>query len=89
MAKVTVEVSDVLLEQLESAGCSIAKILPEALMQYLTTLSTVKDITQTQTWKLCGSFVTVSEPTDGLDRLQGAIATNDAEQIDEVLYNGL
>lgn len=48
------------------------------------------DLTQTQTWQLCGAF-TIAEPEPaylvGLDETE-APTTNYAEHVDDVLYEG-
>ncbi len=88
MARLTVEIPDGLLSQVESAGYSIDAILLKALAQYLANGLPIKDVRQTRTWQLCGRFA-VSEPisTGSLSEDQTEI-TNYAEQIDDGLYQG-
>jgi hypothetical protein len=91
MTKLTIEVPDPLLEQLALAGHSLAEILPDAVRQYLANRSEVKPMTQTQTWALCGTLTLAQHESvdSGVEAMPEMSTTNEAEQIDELLYNGL
>lgn len=61
MAKLTIDLPDNLIEQLELTGVPLKEILSQALVEYLATHSAVKDITQTRTWELCGSLTIATD----------------------------
>ncbi|MGB7416758.1 MAG: hypothetical protein WA902_21350, partial [Thermosynechococcaceae cyanobacterium] len=83
MAKLIIEIPDPLLERVESSGYDLTDILPDAVIQYLETRSTVPNITQTQTWEMCGTLSIGATTVDA-----PKLTTNDAEHIDEHLYQG-
>ncbi|MGF1675341.1 MAG: hypothetical protein ACFCUV_16900 [Rivularia sp. (in: cyanobacteria)] len=82
MAKLTIDIPDELVSQVKSTGYPIEAVLLKALTQYLANNLVSKSITETRTWQLCGHF-TVSKNTDVTE------ITNYAEQVDDVLYQGL
>jgi hypothetical protein len=87
MATLTVEIPDPLLSKLQETGQPLQNIIVQAVEAYISAQQP-PDLTQTQTWKLCGRLQ-VSLPTTeyivGQDE-QGKPLTNYAEHIDEVLY---
>jgi hypothetical protein len=89
MAKLTLDIPDALLSQLESMGQPIQLVMLKALEQYVQSREKTFLLTQTETWQLCGSL-NVSEVEEkyvtGHDE-QGKPITNYAEHIDDILYN--
>lgn len=69
-------------------GVTIDQVLYEALDLYAQTESTSFDITQTQTWELCGALtVAETEPEYVVAHDEtGEAVTNYAEHVDDVLY---
>lgn len=95
MARLTVEVPDELMNQVLNQVLLVERstesVLLEALSQYLENSSPLEpDITQSQTWKLCGQFsVPDSYPTENDPDKDNTIEeTNYAEHVDETLYKG-
>lgn len=90
MAKLTIDVPDGLVSQVTAAGYSLEAILLEALTQYLANGLPPQTLTQTRTWQLCGRFTLAEfKPESPLSEVShpGAI-TNEAERVDDVLYQG-
>jgi hypothetical protein len=90
MAKLTLEIPDDLVNQIRSAGHSIEAILPKALTQYLASEPSSQGIMQTRTWQLCGRFALSHTASAELlcENADAVGTTNDAEQVDDVLYQG-
>ncbi|NJM72545.1 MAG: hypothetical protein HC862_21665 [Scytonema sp. RU_4_4] len=90
MAKLTIDIPDGLVNQVTSAGYSLEAILLKALTQYLANGFPPQNITQTRTWQLCGRFaVSEAVSVSPLSEVSHpATITNDAEQVDDVLYQG-
>ena len=88
MTKVTIEIPDRLMSQLESTGYPLQDIVLKALERYVESEETTFNITKTQTWELCGTFQ-VAEPEAeyivGNDE-RGKIITNYGEKVDDILY---
>jgi hypothetical protein len=87
MATLTLEISDLLLSKLQQTGQPLQDIILQAVEAYVSAQPPV-DLTQTQTWKLCGQLQVSSPAVEfivGQDE-QGQPLTNYAEHIDEVLY---
>lgn len=86
MTKLTIEIPDELMSQLERTGYPVQDIVVKALEHYIQ--ADLPTITQTQTWQLCGTFE-VSDPAPeyivGRDE-KGQVVTNYAEKVNDVLY---
>jgi len=90
MAKLMIEIPDELVSQVTSAGYSLEAVLLKALTQYLANGLLPQNMTQTLTWQLCGRF-TISEAASASPLCEVShpeAITNDAEQVDDVLYQG-
>ncbi len=85
MAKLTVDIPDRLVSQVESAGQSVEAVLLKAFTKYVDDELPKRDITKTRTWELRGSFAVAEPEAKGSE----AVETNYAEHIDDVLYKGL
>lgn len=86
MAKLTLEIPDALLSQLQASGHSVPDTIIRVIEQYLHNQSV--PITQTRTWKLMGTLE-IADPDPAFvvaQDEQGRPITNYAEQIDDVLY---
>ncbi|RUR85721.1 hypothetical protein ACF3DV_24795 [Chlorogloeopsis fritschii PCC 9212] len=87
MATLTVEIPDSLLSKLQETGQPLQNIILQAVEAYISAQQPY-DITQTHTWKLCGTLqvsLPAAEYIVGQDE-QGKPLTNYAEHIDDVLY---
>jgi hypothetical protein len=79
MAKLTVEIPDALISQVNLRGYSLEAVLSEALTSFL---SSPQNIIHTRTWQLCGNFtINTHSDSSNLEEI-----TNYAEQIDDVIY---
>lgn len=86
MATLTVEIPDQLLSQLQQTGQPLQDIILRAVEAYVVANRSVP-ITQTQTWKLCGTLqVNSPEAKYVIDQNQDQLTTNYAEHIDDILY---
>ncbi|HKZ84754.1 MAG TPA: hypothetical protein VJ793_13950 [Anaerolineae bacterium] len=77
-----------LREQIALADTGIGQTEREIREAHVAYQSTTFDITQTQTWQLCGTFEIAQPDSEfivGRD-IQGQIITNYAEHVDDVLY---
>ncbi len=88
MTRLSIEIPDELMSQLENSGYPVQEIVLKALERYIQAEDTAIDITKTKTWELCGAFE-VAEPASkyvtGEDE-QNQVITNYAENVDDVLY---
>jgi hypothetical protein len=88
MAKLTIDIPDRLISQATAAGYSLEAIVLEALTHYLANGLPPQPLTQTLTWQLCGRF-TLAESGDSVsDGSDSGAVTNEAERVDDVLYQG-
>lgn len=87
MAKLTLEIPDPLLSQLEAMGKPLQSIVLQAVEQYIDRQTNLP-ISQTQTWQLAGSLKVVHPEPEFIvaQDQQGQPITNYAEGIDQVLY---
>ncbi|MEL6776537.1 MAG: hypothetical protein AAFO06_04710 [Cyanobacteria bacterium J06597_16] len=90
MTKLTIDIPDSLIRQVQSAGQSIESILLEALTRYVNNRLPEEIANTSRTLELCGQY-SVSEPEPdaaaiAIEDFSGR--TNYAEQIDDVLYRG-
>jgi hypothetical protein len=87
MATLTLEIPDPLLSKLQQTGQPLQDIILQAVEAYVSAQQPV-DLTQTQTWKLCGTLQVSSPSAEYIvgQNEQGKPLTNYAEHIDEVLY---
>lgn len=88
MTRLTIEIPDELMSQLERTGYPVQDIVVKALERYVHAEDAAFEITQTRTWQLWGTFE-VSEPAPEFivgRNEQGQIITNYAEKVDDVLY---
>ena len=86
MAKLTLEIPDALLSQLQESGQSVQDTVLRAVEQYIR--SQTVPITQTQTWQLMGTLE-IADPAPAFvvaQDDQGRPITNYAERIDDILY---
>jgi metal-responsive CopG/Arc/MetJ family transcriptional regulator len=76
-----------LLQEAQRRAQDISIVIQTALEQYVQQF----DLTQTQTWHLCGTF-TIAEPDSeyivGSEDETGSPITNYAEHVDDILYKG-
>lgn len=83
MTKVTIEIPEQLISQLEGTGYPLQDIVLKALERYVESVDTTFNITKTRTWELCGTFQ-IAEPEAeyivGQDE-QGKIITNYGENV--------
>ena len=56
MTRLTSEIPDELMSQLEHKGYPLQEIVVKALERYIKTEESDFDITQTRTWELCGAL---------------------------------
>lgn len=85
MNKITLEIPDQIMNQIQDKSHSIQSILLKALEDYLAKESL--DITKTKTWELCGSLeIPNPEPEFIVSNQNSEISTNYAENIDQILY---
>ena len=94
MAKLSIEIPDAVVHQAQSSGDTIETVILKALNDYLVRQlsdnSEATDITQTQTWQLCGDFLVAESSQDGIPGVADLeTMTNYTEQIDDVLYQGI
>lgn len=85
MTQITIDIPDKLISRLNSLPIPVSDIIAIALEKYL---EETYNLTQTETWKLCGTLeISQSDPKyiDGKNE-QGEMMTNYAEKIDEILY---
>ena len=85
MTKVTIEIPEQLMSQLEGTGYPLQDIVLKALERYVESEDTTFNITKTRTWELCGTFQVVepeAEYTVGQDK-QGKIISNYGEKRSE------
>ncbi|MFB2893328.1 hypothetical protein ACE1CI_10485 [Aerosakkonemataceae cyanobacterium BLCC-F50] len=85
MTKVTIEIPEQLMSQLEGTGYPLQDIVLKALERYVESEDTTFNITKTRTWELCGTFQVVEPKTEyiiGKDE-QGKIITNYGERRSE------
>ena len=77
-----------LRSETQRQGMTIDQIVYLALERYAQDKGTTFDITQTQTWQLCGAL-SISEPDpeyiSGRNE-RGEVITNYAEHVDDLLY---
>jgi metal-responsive CopG/Arc/MetJ family transcriptional regulator len=86
MTQITIDIPDELISRLNSLPTPVSDIIAIALKKYLETET--YNITQTETWKLCGTLE-ISQPDPKYivgKNEQGEMMTNYAEKIDENLY---
>ncbi|MEA5616251.1 hypothetical protein VB711_00135 [Cronbergia sp. UHCC 0137] len=85
MNKITLEISDQLMNQLQNQTDSVQNILLKALEEYLA--KEQLGFLKTKTWELCGSLEIPNPEPEFTTKLQDSkLSTNYAEHIDEVLY---
>ncbi len=85
MSKITLEIPEALMNQLQNKSDSIQDILLKALEDYLKREES--DITKTQTWNLCGTLeVSNPEPEFIVKQSGTEFSTNYAENSDLTLY---
>lgn len=89
MTSVTITIPDHLLSQLKATDKPLEESVLAAIEQYVgSSAQPTFDLTQTETWQLCGS-VDIADPSDreivGYDE-DGKVITNFAQQVDRVLY---
>lgn len=93
MAKLSIDIPDAVVSQMQLSGDTLETVILKALEEYLghqfSHTSEVADITQTQTWQLCGRL-SLAEPSleEMPDAADSKGMTNYAEQVDDVLYQG-
>ncbi|MFB2937581.1 hypothetical protein ACE1B6_20220 [Aerosakkonemataceae cyanobacterium BLCC-F154] len=88
MTKVTIEIPEQLISQLEGTGYPLQDIVLKALERYVESEDSTFNITKTRTWELCGTFQVVEPEAEyivGQDE-QGKIITNYGENVDDILY---
>jgi len=86
MAKLTLEIPDALLSQLQESGQPVPDMILWVIEQYFRNQTV--PITQTPTWTLMGTLK-IADPDPAFvvaQDEQGRPITNYAEQIDDVLY---
>ncbi|OCQ98496.1 hypothetical protein BCD67_08010 [Oscillatoriales cyanobacterium USR001] len=90
MTRLTIEIPDELMSQIEQKGYPLQEIVVKALERYVEAKEDDFDSIQTRTWELCGAFkVTNPEPDYIVGRGEdGEIITNYAENVDQVIYRG-
>lgn len=83
MTRLTIEIPDELMFQLEQKGYPLQEIVVKALERYVEAKEDNFDSIQARTWELCGAFkVTNPEPDYIVGRGgDGEIITNYAENI--------
>jgi len=89
MTRLTIEIPDELMSQLEHKGYPLQEIVVKALERYVEAKEEDDfDITQSRTWELCGAFkVTNPDPEYIVGRSEdGEIITNYAENVDRIIY---
>jgi Mg-chelatase subunit ChlI len=85
MSKITLEIPEALMHQLQNKSDSIQDILIKALEYYLEREES--DITKTQTWELCGTLeVSNPDPEFIVKQNETEFYTNYAENSDLTLY---
>ena len=88
MTAVTITIPDHLMSQLIAQDKPLEESILQAIEEYVGSTQSTFDLTQTETWQLCGTLeITNPSPHEisGYDE-QGKAITNFAEQVDEVLY---
>ena len=85
MTRLTIEIPDELISQLELTGYSVQDVVVRAIECYVQ--ADLPIITESRTWQLCGSLK-VSDPAPEyvVGEQQGKMITNYAEKVDDVLY---
>jgi hypothetical protein len=87
MAKLTLDIPDKLLLQLEAIGQPLQLVMLRALEQYVHAIEQEFSLTQTQTWQLSGSFKVLQPEEEWIEQDErGEIVTNYAEHVDNILY---
>jgi len=85
MNKVTLEIPDQLMNQLQNQSDSLQNILLKALEAYLAIEPS--NLIKTKTWELCGSLESPNpDPELIIEDQQAELSTNYAEHIDDILY---
>jgi hypothetical protein len=85
MNKVTLEIPDQLMNQLQNQSDSLQNILLKALEAYLAVEPS--NLIKTKTWELCGSLeIPNPDPEFIIKDQQAELSTNYAEHIDDSLY---
>jgi len=85
MNKVTLEIPDQLMNQLQNQSDSLQNILLKALEAYLAIEPS--NLIKTKTWELCGSLeIPNPDPELIIEDQQAELSTNYAEHIDDILY---
>jgi len=85
MNKVTLEIPDQLMNQLQNQSDSLQNILLKALEAYLA--KEQSNLIKTKTWELCGSLeIPNPDPEFIIKDQEAELSTNYAEHIDDVLY---
>ena len=85
MNKVTLEIPDQLMNQLQNQSDSLQNILLKALEAYLA--KEQSNLIKTKTWELCGSLeIPNRDPEFIIEDQKAELSTNYAEHIDDVLY---
>jgi hypothetical protein len=85
MSKITLEIPEALMHQLQNKSDSIQDILIKALEYYLEREES--DITKTQTWQLCGTLEVPNPDPEFIVKQSGTeFYTNYAENSDLTLY---
>lgn len=90
MTKLTIDIPDSLMRQVQSAGQSVESILLEALTRYVNNRLPEEVANTGRTLELCGQY-SVSEPAPDVAAIatdELSSRTNYAEQVDDVLYRG-
>lgn len=90
MARLTIDIPDGLVHQVTAAGLSLETVLLSALTQYLANGLPPQPLTQTRTWQLCGQFTLAEFNSNhsSSKSIEPTSVTNEAEQVDDVLYQG-